>query len=99
MMPQELLLGWPSESGGCSLRLRSRRRPGSSGYILRRLDAGQVATHEERHVSEGKVAVGLEQAERLLCKQGAAGSSPATSTNQLHFNKIAAEFFRRTTCC
>src|SRR5215469_13213608 len=35
----------------------------------------------------------------LLCKQGAAGSSPATSTNLFHFKKIASEFFAFTTFC
>jgi len=34
----------------------------------------------------------------LLCKQGAAGSSPATSTNLFHFSKIAREFVPNTTC-
>jgi hypothetical protein len=35
----------------------------------------------------------------LLCMQGAAGSSPATSTNHFAFNRIASEFFWRTTYC
>src|SRR6516162_891672 len=34
----------------------------------------------------------------LLCKQGAAGSSPATSTNLFPFKKIAREPVPNTTC-
>jgi len=34
----------------------------------------------------------------LLCKQGAAGSSPATSTNLFPFKKIARESVPNTTC-
>ena len=34
----------------------------------------------------------------LLCKQGAAGSSPATSTNLFPFTKIARESVTNTTC-
>ena len=34
----------------------------------------------------------------LLCKQGVAGSSPATSTNHHHFNQMPSEFSRVTTC-
>src|SRR5260370_16432371 len=33
-----------------------------------------------------------------LCKQGVAGSSPATSTNHHHFNQMPSEFSRVTTC-
>ena len=36
--------------------------------------------------------------EHLLCKQGVAGSIPATSTNHLGFNKIAQGFVPHTTC-
>src|SRR6516162_732253 len=34
----------------------------------------------------------------LLCKQGTAGSSPATSTNYIFFNEIISMFSRLTTC-
>ena len=34
----------------------------------------------------------------MLCKQGVAGSSPATSTKFLLFNKIAREFVPDITC-
>ena len=34
----------------------------------------------------------------LLCKQGAAGSSPATSTNYIFFNEVASMFSPLTTC-
>jgi len=34
----------------------------------------------------------------LLCKQGVAGSSPATSTKHIHFNEIASKFSRQTPC-
>ncbi len=37
--------------------------------------------------------------EHLLCKQGVAGSIPATSTNRFAVNKIASEFLRRTSFC
>ena len=34
----------------------------------------------------------------MLCKQGAAGSIPATSTNLFPFNKIAGKFLSNITC-
>src|SRR6266576_6784639 len=34
---------------------------------------------------------------RLLCKQGVAGSIPATSTNHFHFNQILSTFAALTT--
>jgi hypothetical protein len=34
-----------------------------------------------------------------LCKQGVAGSSPATSTNPTLFNKIRWKVARHTSCC
>jgi hypothetical protein len=34
----------------------------------------------------------------LLCKQGVAGSSPATSTNHSHFKEISSKFSSLTTC-
>jgi len=34
----------------------------------------------------------------LLCKQGAAGSSPSTSTNYIFFNEVASMFSQLTTC-
>ena len=46
-------------------------------------------------VSGGRVA---QLGEHLLCKQGAAGSSPATSTNYIFFNEIASMFSQLTTC-
>ena len=40
----------------------------------------------------------LLEASFVLCKQGAAGSSPATSTNYMHFNDMPLKFARYNPC-
>src|SRR6202007_2521906 len=48
----------------------------------------------ESYSCRGRVA---QLGEHLLCKQGAAGSSPATSTNHFHFSQILSTFAALTT--
>jgi hypothetical protein len=45
-----------------------------------------------------KVTGGVIGAGRMLCKQGAAGSSPTTSTNHIQFNNMALPFALHNPC-
>src|SRR5215831_12430717 len=53
---------------------------------------------DSNKTAEGRLAKAVSVFPNLLCKQGAAGSSPATSTNYFFFNEVASMFSPLTTC-
>src|SRR6266550_7516340 len=71
---------------------------------LARPPANRVGSHSheillnsslESYSCRGRVA---QLGEHLLCKQGVAGSIPATSTNHIRFNEISSKCASHTPC-